>query len=762
MNFIMGLSPVFILCLCLVGASHGGYLTKREFETDPEGSLNFALRSMELGLDFEKQDALRKRGFEIRQEAECAQCGVPKMPENPCEHGYTPDIKAKKGKDCSCIEAYKCCNPPPCPGLTDDDWKKCDKDPFGVGKYYAEAGEDCCDCPSVTCRECPKIILGKPPKDWNKDGKNRTHEYFWCANECDEAVPTTDAKNCPKYYCKRKPKPIYTKPNCSKQCHDLETKTDKCGYSYQECACRRPPQCTPVKPPEIDCHTITQKTLGYYGCDKENDKLCVQCYQWVYDLIKPDYQQKTCKPCEIEKQRDTGCGSFETICQCRNPLNCEPKKPKEIPCHKIEKKENADPASSKCNADTKKCNRCYHWVYVPDFPEPGPEVNCDKRCQFKKPLAQECGSGSECVCIGRSKEQCRPKEPKPPACFSVQKKMIEDSFMCAGKTVEGREEEEEEEEGPTELRRYLENAVGGLQKRRTEPKQCLMCHAWEYVRKPCPVQKPPQCDSNCQTTVQKHLECNCYASVCKSTVLPKCEPAEPQPNLECFTKPEKVYREGVYSWHAELKKCVRCYNWKYEAKKIPSVDECTLRHLPGKCFSEYSVVGKCNSHIKQCNKNAVSCTELYPGSEEDVCPNGHVKLRFKNTCGDARDVCGNCNTIAYQNWGYIYADKCYDKKQVTIAGKCSLTVKLKKRCPVADRLSVDPCELKGQKRRLYFDDCDCPALKCTGCPATKAVDMQLLLDSSGSVGATAWTRMVQCWIVTSWTPSSQTRHPDWP
>ena len=47
------------------------------------------------------------------------------------------------------------------------------------------------------------------------------------------------------------------------------------------------------------------------------------------------------------------------------------------------------------------------------------------------------------------------------------------------------------------------------------------------------------------------------------------------------------------------------------------------------------------------------------------------------------------------------------------------------------------CAFESRRNQMYI------FLHCQGCPATKAVDMQLLLDSSGSVGASAWTQMVQ-------------------
>ena len=49
---------------------------------------------------------------------------------------------------------------------------------------------------------------------------------------------------------------IFFNQVCDDKCHELETKTDKCGYNYEVCKCRKPPGCTPPKPKEIQCHTI--------------------------------------------------------------------------------------------------------------------------------------------------------------------------------------------------------------------------------------------------------------------------------------------------------------------------------------------------------------------------------------------------------------------------------------------------------------------------------------------------------------------------
>ena len=42
------------------------------------------------------------------------------------------------------------------------------------------------------------------------------------------------------------------------KCHELETKTDKCGCNYEESKCKNPPACRPPRPKEIPCHTIKQ------------------------------------------------------------------------------------------------------------------------------------------------------------------------------------------------------------------------------------------------------------------------------------------------------------------------------------------------------------------------------------------------------------------------------------------------------------------------------------------------------------------------
>ena len=114
---------------------------------------------------------------------------------------------------------------------------------------------------------------------------------------------------------------------------------------------------------------------------------------------------------------------------------------------------------------------------------------------------------------------------------------------------------------------------------------------------------------------------------------------------------------------------------------------------------------------------------------------------------------------------------------------------MKKPCPSSERLMVTPCPIVGQKRRTFRDDCDCPALLCSGnqmrsyvshfysywgiqianknwqyhtqyesgslssrasstllpigCPATKKVDIQLILDSSGSIQKTPWTALIE-------------------
>jgi hypothetical protein len=214
-------------------------------------------------------------------------------------------------------------------------------------------------------------------------------------------------------------------------------------------------------------------------------------------------------------------------------------------------------------------------------------------------------------------------------------------------------------------------------------------------------------------------------------------------DLECYTDPVEEYRDGVFSYDSNRDVCDRCYQWKYEHKKFPAVDTCVLRTLPAKCFTDYTEAGKCGTLVTECRRNHLKSAELY--SDENECPNKHKKVSLKSTCGDPRDACVDCEAedFAERRWSDTYDNDCYDIKDLRVMGTCTVPIKKKKKCQYEGKLTTTECQIKGQKRRIFYDKCGCPSLVCAGCPEDVAVDLQLILDSSGSITESGWTSLIE-------------------
>ena len=61
----------------------------------------------------------------------------------------------------------------------------------------------------------------------------------------------------------------------------------------------------------------------------------------------------------VETVTDT-CGFHKKVCQCKNPPQCQPKKPEDIACHEITK---VPLGYHGCDGETDKCVECFQWKY---------------------------------------------------------------------------------------------------------------------------------------------------------------------------------------------------------------------------------------------------------------------------------------------------------------------------------------------------------------------------------------------------------------
>jgi len=108
-------------------------------------------------------------------------------------------------------------------------------------------------------------------------------------------------------------------------------------------------------------------------------------------------------------------------------------------------------------------------------------------------------------------------------------------------------------------------------------------------------------------------------------------------------------------------------------------------------------------------------------------------------CDQDRDACVDCSNIVTQSPSKTLPDSCYDDHTLIIMGQCKHTIPVKKSCPMPDDLR---CEDNGLRKKLFYDICGCPVLKCVGCPVGNQVDIQLVLDSSGSIGQKNWVNLI--------------------
>merc|ERR1711933_294778 len=621
-----------------------------------------------------------KRGFEIRGVAACEKCKAPEDLPEKCDHGFDPVITETKD-GCSCVTGYKCC-PDKCATPKDT----CEK-----GKFFPQEINDCCNCQKIECRPCP-IVITTPGED------NSTHTHFQCPNECDTPTPTTDKRGCPTFECKRRVK-TYPDVTCKSKCQVKKTRTDECGFHENYCECQKPPQCTPKKPePKDECHRVEQVNFpGVFGC-KENTTTCVQCHYWKQVPAKIVNEDKECSKCQLPKMEEKKCGGYKTKCECRQIANCHPTAPQEPPCHKAVKI--FSETTFQCEGEQNKCVPCYHWNMVLDE-KVNETKNCDSDCMYKRPLALECGAGEECVCNGRSKEGCQPDKPPKMRCFSAKKVLIQNQFMCtADKT------------------------------------KCTQCWKWVQEKDVCPVVVNKKC-STCERESIKYDYCGCEKRSCVGIVYNNCKPARPAAN-KCYNDPVEVPSSHE---SASATGCIKCHNWNHTRRIVPNSDSCTLRHLPDKCFSSYTKKGECGSTVTTCQENAVPCSDVYSG-ESKKCPLGHKHVTLKSECGQPRSACVDCSTIVTSEDKEEYADECYTTNKITIHGQCEYSVKKKNPCPEGT-LKAEECPEKGMKRKLFHDKCGCPKLICTGCALSRGpIDVQILLDSSGSVDASTWDKLM--------------------
>jgi len=638
---------------------------RKAFEQDPEGSLNFALRSVEAGMDLEKQFVIDRRGFEINGVESCEKCPPPGQVPKSCKHGFDPVFQELSG-NCSCVTGYKCCGDK-CQPLKND----CEK-----GTHFPQLIRDCCNCQKYVCRPCPVV-----------DRK--------CLNPCDEPVDTKDERGCPSFECVRKPDPTYPIEDCNKTCQVEKTVTDKCGFHKTVCECQKPPQCTPEKPKAKDCHRIEKVNFeGAFGC-AEDEKSCVQCYYWIQVPDEIKNKPKNCSECQLPELVRGKCGGYTTECRCRDIPNCHPPVP---PKHRVPRchtpKKVFSETTFKCNGTGPVCVPCYHWDMVPDGKDNN-TVNCDTRCMYKRPKALECGAGEECVCNGRTSEDCQPNAPDPMKCYTWVKNFQKNQFMCNGGDVE---------------------------------KECLECWKWGWKKDPCPAPDNKTC-SDCEQEVIRVDECGCRKRSCEGVVLKDCKPKKP-PVDKCHNDPVR-YPTGEIS--ASENGCINCHRWNVTRKHVPDTNKCHLEHLPKKCRSDFTEKGECGSTVTSCRRNVLPCANIY-----DECPVGHKLVELKTECGGARSACVDCGAIVEDDAKQEYPNKCYTIDKITIMGQCVHQIKKKKQCK-EESLHGCECPRRGMKKKLFHDKCGCPKLICVGCSIERgAIDVQVLLDSSYSIKAENW------------------------
>lgn len=456
-------------------------------------------------------------------------------------------------------------------------------------------------------------------------------------------------------------------------------------------------QCTPQKPEKRDCYDRKQIHHPTYGCKSDN-KTCQQCYHWSYEPEDQEIVEKVCKPCEMAKVEKTTCG-FRTVCQCRQFDNCFPDPPEELACHKIEKVLSQD--TFQCDEESENgCKACYTWKYVSTELSRN-TTECDNRCTYKRPVSSECGSGEICQCNGKEKSYCQPEKPKEEAgdCYSPVKVLTQDSFMCDS----------------------------------AESQKCVQCWTWTYEKKPCLVQPPLTC-SACETEKIVHTGCGCSEKHCVPIVLDNCQPPKLEPD-QCYHEAEKVWTEVSYTPNG----CIDCYYWNRTRKQQPQSQECTLKNLPNECYVSHHATGTCDQIVEKCTENVLACEETY-GDGRRECAVGHKMVTLKSKCGKFRDACAECDKLVSSLPILNHPEECYSDHELSILGSCTQVIKLKKPCDFLDNIVPKICE-GGMENKLFFDDCNCPKLKCFGCPSVKKVDVQLLLDSSGSMG-THWRGLI--------------------
>lgn len=627
----------------------------------------------------DEQLDINKRELEKRGKASCKIQYCDHLKEIPtCDKAMIPHFKDVVLVDdtvCTCLKAYTCC-PSICPSLNETR-KECDNT---AGFQKQEVFEDCCTCTRFHCIACPEF--------------KKRDDCPLCTVE-QTRWPTNDHE-CPESSCVRLPPTPQTPPTCNEDCQRLATITNECGYHHKECKCLEPPFCNPEEPEKIECHTWTKVQDKYMFKCKSDNQTCEPCHTWkaVADDITKEKNQCDLR-CENKKVDMLTCGSYKQTCECKNPENCMPEKPAEIKCHDLIKV--SSETTFKCktlssnNNDEDKCEPCYHYEYQAKVKTTAEPPQCNSKCQIEVMNNTGCGIHEvKCICNGRDKTICQPSEPSNAnSCYTAQKEFIKDSYMCG-----------------------------------TEENTCEMCWQWTWKAPNCTERHEVsvvKCDNKCKNNVLKLDECGCQYFECDPhPPLADCWPGKPQLS-ECFTPPEKVTRE-VYS--VENGVCVPCYKYKWEKKPTEDVLCENTQKLPATCFVKWNEKGSCGETIEQCTIKDEECVKSFV-----QCPVGLQKVTGFSACKQSRDVCIDCTELQLPQPLDDEAS-CFETYSENILG-CAVNRYRKKACQIS-QLSLAKCP-DGRERKMYVDDCDCPETRCTACSKRQSLDVQLIVDASGSV-----------------------------
>lgn len=628
----------------------------------------------------DKQINIDRREFEKKSLEKCADCERTNLPSPPCSEGLNMEphwVERTQGDDNSKCQCLK--EYTCCPNNCNQTIEEAVEE-CKNGFSFKDIHIDCCGCKKYECFPCPD----NPEQDCPNCTSWKRNAYI---------NPRTQ---CPVGSCVRDEKPTEPTPTCNDNCQMLVHDADSCGFPTAKCQCLERPNCRPGRPAEKLCHIVQQvPSVGIYECS--NDKsTCQLCFTWEYDLIPIESNEKTCNDsCEIPYVTEGTCGSYTQTCKCNEPANCEPTRPDEIECHHLE--EVYSSTAFKCkSAEDHTCKPCFHWQYVSYVESKTNSLVCDSKCQRTVISGSECGShAKECVCNVITKEQCQPDEPKNHGtCYTPKKALINDSYMCA-----------------------------------TDEKSCLQCFQWEWESPVCAAVEEKDCDPNCKHRIVKHDKCGCMYYECDARHIMDCFPEEPADN-KCFDTPRQNYIEpAIYS--EKSNKCHQCYNYTVTRKDFPKKD-CVEepQGLPTHCWNRWSTMGDCNQEIERCSLKGEECQCTF-----DKCPAGFAKLTAWSSCKQMRDICIDCSE-GQENAPDKLPLKCYQEYDDKYMKVCDVKRWQKISCD-RDNLDLSMCE-NGGVREIVFDDCGCPSAKCTKCDK---LDVQLLIDGSGSITRTIFNTM---------------------